>query len=391
MRRVLIVAEISIALVLVCTASTFAAACAAFTSRPVGWTTSGLFHGIFILPWDPYSKEGDRGRRFVEEIERDFAAIPGVERAALASLSPLWGSWGQQTFVEEGVPPPEAGRAPMAAGLAVTNDFFATLEIPLIRGRTFSSSDRFDSPRVAVINRALADTLWPGADPLGKRIRYTLGTESFEIVGVVGDIEFGGEAGRPETRLQIYQPAAQTLALVECVLLRTAGDPARYTDTVRRIIAAKDADVTLAWAGTAHSQMRNSNRYFDTIAGNLVVFAVVALFIAVIGIYGVIANLTAMSVRAIAVRMALGALYSDIMRLILGHGMRLVLAGLLVGTALTYGLMRLLGHYVSGLHQPGAWVIAAGMAALAAAGLLACWLPAHRAARVDPLIALRGE
>jgi predicted permease len=398
-RRLLIVAEIAIALLLVSTSAVFAVACASLTQRRLGWSTDHLHQSTVFLPFSPYVRDetgqdtSKVGHRFVADLQRDLAALPGVTRAAIASMSPLWGFFGQAGFVIDGRALPEPGREPTACSNDVSPGYFATIEAPLLRGRDFTPDDRADRPLVAIINQTLATALWPGQDPLGQRLRLAADREFAEIVGIVGDLDYGSQYERSATRFQIYFPLAQRTAGArpEFLLLRTRDAPSDYTDAVRRTVAALDPDLALTQAGSVRQRMRQGNRFFDTIAGNLVAFATVALLIAAIGIYGVIANLTAMRLHSIAIRVALGAAYGDIMRMILGHGLRLVGAGLLAGCALTYALVRVLAAQIPGMGLPGVWIIAVGMFLLAAVGLLACWLPAHRAARVDPLVALRDE
>lgn len=392
-RRVLIVAEIAIALMLVSTASVFASACASLTHRRLGWNAAQLYHAATSLPWDPYAKNIEQGRRLVDNLQRDLTALPGVSHAAIANYSPLWGFYGQTGFVVDGRAVPDPGREPNAYACDISLDYFATLEIPLLRGRDFTTADHADHTRVAIVNRALANSLWPDTDPIGQRLRLVGDQDFAEIVGIVGDTAYAWGYERPPTRFQVYFPLAQRQAGAhpQVLLLRTRDDPASYADAVRRTVAALDPDLALTQTGALPTLMRQGNRLFDTIAGNLVVFALVALLIAAIGIYGVIANLTAMRLHSIAIRVALGAVYRDIMRMILGNGLRLVGAGLLAGCALTYALIRVLATQIPGMDFPGAWIIAIGMFLLATVGLLACWLPAHRAARVDPLIALREE
>lgn len=398
-RRVLITTEIGIALLLVSTAAIFAAACISSTRRQLGWNTDHLLETTVFLPFAPYvrdetGRDTNRiGHRFVAEVQRDLAALPGIADAAVAANSPLWGFGGQTGFITDDHPLPAPGREPSACSNFVSPGFPATLQIPLQRGRDFTSDDRDGSPLVALVNQSLAASLWPGTDPIGKRLRLTTDAEYAQIVGVVGDIRYGWEYWRQATPFQIYFPLAQRVvgSRPQTLLLRTRDEPTNHIAAVRRVVAALDPDLALTAPDSMRAHLRRGNRFFDTIAGNLAAFALIALLIAAIGLYGVIANLTAMRMHSIAIRVALGAVYRDIMRMILGQGLRLVGIGLLAGSACTYALVRLLATQIPGLNFPGAWVIAVAMFLLAAIGLLACWLPAHRAARDDPLAALREE
>lgn len=398
-RRVLITTEIGIALLLVSTAAVFAAACISSARRHLGWNSDHLLEATVFLPYSPYVRdETDQetnkvGHRFVAEAQRDLATLPGVVGAAVAANSPLWGFGGQTGFITDSHPLPAPGREPSACANFVSPGFLATLQIPLRRGRDFTPDDRDDSPLVALVNQSLASALWPGESPLGKRLRLTTDPEHAEIVGVVGDIRYGWEYGQRSTRFQIYFPLAQRSvgARPQALFLRTRDEPTNHVGAVRRVVAALDPDLAVTSADSMRAHLRRGSRYFDTIAGNLVTFALIALLLAAIGLYGVIANLTAMRMHSIAIRVALGAVYRDIMRLMLGQGLRLVGVGLIAGGACTCVLVRLLAARIPGMDFPGAWVIAAAMFLLAAVGLLACWLPAHRAARGDPLDALREE
>ncbi len=392
-RRTLVVAEVAIALTLFCTAAVFATACSTLTRRERGWNTDHVFHAVVFLPWEPYGRDLATFRKFCAQLPRDLAALPGVAHAALSDVSPLWGYIKQTGIVVEGRPPPAPGSEPLTCFSFVSPEYFATLEAPLRQGRAFTDGDRDDRPRVAIVNRALAAACWPGRDPIGQHLRLAAETDFAEVVGVAGDLDYAFGYEKQATSFQVYFPLTQRRPQSHhCVmLLRTRDDPAGYLERVRRVVARHDPDLALIQTGTIPALLRQNNRFFDMVAGNLVVFAGIALFIAALGIYGVISNLAALRLRSLAIRAALGAAYGDLMRLILGHGLRLVGTGLLLGAAVTIGLVHVLVSRIPGMSFPGLWMVVIGLVVLGAIGLLACWLPAHRAARVDPLVVLRGE
>src|SRR5262245_37544528 len=354
-------------------------------------------HALTFAVTIPRARHDDAAaRRTLEAIEDRLAATPGVEIAGaisclpLASDEPLWG------FNIEGRPQPASGDW-QARYLTATPQVFHALGIPLKRGRLLAKSDVREGPPVAVINETAARLLWPGADPIGRTIRYYWQNPnpSIQIVGIVGDVRSHG-ASEPAPPV-VYVPLAQSWKLpaymgrFSTFVIRTRGNPADIAASARAAVASIDPGLPLAdlrplseVVSAASGQPR-----FTTLVMSF--FASIAFFLAALGLYGILAYSVEQRVREIGVRVALGADKREIFRLIIGAGMRLALVGAAVGVPSALALTRLMGGMLSGVSSadPVTYIFVVGMLLISA--LLASYLPARRATRVDPIIALRAE
>jgi putative ABC transport system permease protein len=341
--------------------------------------------------------------RTLEAIEDRLAATPGVEIAGAISALPLATRAPHLAFKIEGRPEPPPGERPWHARyLTVTPQLFHTLGISLKRGRLLAKSDVAGRPTVAVINETAARLYWSGDDPIGKTIRYYPPEmyPSIQIVGIVGDVRSDG-ASEPAPPA-IYVPLAQFLDRAQVLdrfttfVIRTTGNPADIAASARAAVASIDAGLPLAdlrpmseIVSTASGQPR-----FTTLVMSF--FASIAFFLAALGLYGILAYSVEQRVREIGVRVALGADKPEIFRLIIGHGMRLALVGVAIGVPSALALTRLMGEMLSGVSRAGVsksdpltYIAVVGMLVISA--LLASYLPARRATRVDPIVALRAE
>ena len=304
---------------------------------------------------------------------------------------PLSGDFNSFSFELEDRPAPPPGAEPYAETRAVTPGFFRTFGMSVLRGRGITARDRSDSQPVIVINHAMARKFWPDADPLGRRIE--IWDRSWEIVGIVSDVrEFGLDQAIPAT---IYFPHEQTTQLwmrvYSSLLVRTAGDPLSIAPAVRRVIGTIDSTIPVselrpmsAVIGRTLAQPR-----FRTLL--LGAFAVVALLLGVVGIYGVVSYGVQEQLPEIGVRMTLGARTSEVMRLVIGQGLRPVLIGLGIGVVGALAASEMLDRLLFGITTTDSLTFAGAPLLLALAALLALWIPARRAARVDPLRVLRTE
>jgi predicted permease len=273
-----------------------------------------------------------------------------------------------------------------------TPEYFRTLGMRILRGRVFSRSDTPESQPVLIVNEALARQVWPGEDAIGKRLVVdysTTGTYPYEVVGVVGDIRFHGL--RNEPRAEIYLPHAQRSYLIMNMAVRTAGEPRALIPEVHRVLRELDPgkpahSVTPLEDLLARTLARD--RFAMLLLGGL---AATALFLATLGIYGTLAQRAEQRVREFGIRMALGAARGDIVELIAGQGLRLTLAGVAVGLLGAAWLTRLLETMLFSVGPSDPLTFAAVVGLLGAAALVACALPALRASRTDPAIALRHE
>jgi predicted permease len=335
-----------------------------------------------------------RAREFHRALLERLAALPGVEHAALGVNLPLYSldtRAGTARFVVEGQPEPESGREATTEVDVVSRDFFATLRIPFRQGETFASGLKPDDPPVAIVNAAFAQRMWPGQNPLGRRVRFASGDQWLQVVGVVGDVRMAVRLDAPETRLQLYRPLVQEPHRYFAIAVRAAVPPETLASAVRHAVAALDPDLPVARSGAVRATVERGMSNLDLVIVNLGISAGMGLLIAAVGLFGVISQLAIQRTRDIGVRIALGAGYRDIMRLILGEGVQLLGLGIATGVPLFLVVNRLLHGALPEVALPGWWLLAANVLVLAFAMLAACFLPAHRATRVDPVEALRAE
>jgi predicted permease len=345
----------------------------------------------FDLNWSRYNQQ--QGWSFAERLFEKVQSQPGVLSAAVSTSFPLdpdsagMNGW-SQTFQIEGAVQSDAETPPMAAMRGATPDYFRTLGIPLVSGRTFRESDNLDALPVAVISRALAHGRWSQQDPIGRRVSFDEGRTWITIAGVVGDVkEYGLNHAAPE---QFYRPLAQ-LQMPAAILVRTAGDPEALSNQVRRDILDLDPQTAITLAKTLDEVRADSVSPPRTTARLLGSFAGLALIIAVTGIGSMLALAVRQRAREIGIRMALGATPRDVQRVIIRQGMALVAIGMAFGLA---GAVALTGALKALLFEVKPTDLATYVlvsAVLSGAALLASYLPARRAARIDPQAALRCE
>ena len=333
----------------------------------------------------------DAKPEFYEQLLARVAALPGVEAAGLGSTAPLLGHASMTSMEIEGRGGGEAG-----VGLhSVSPGYFEALRIPLVRGRVFTERDRAGAPRVALINQTAAAQLFPGEDPLGQRIKpsmtpeYETDEKSVEIVGVVGDARYGRLEGAVEP--DIYLPAWQPTDAAQTLVLRASADPAGVVSAVRREVLSLDKNVPLASVrtmGARVSEVTSRARFITLLLG---VFAGLALLLAAVGIYGVVAYTVTARSREVGIRIALGARAGDVLRLVLLDGLPLVAAGLAAGLLAAWAAARVLRSQLYEVSASDPLVFAGVTALLAGVALLASLVPARRATKVDPVTVLRAE
>jgi putative ABC transport system permease protein len=325
-------------------------------------------------------------------IAERVRAVPGVAQVSLTVDVPLDGSSSAQFYAAEGQPAVNAQNVPRTYVHRVTPDFFATLRIPLLSGRPFTEQDASPSSTAVIVSERVVKRFWPGQDPIGKRIKMGQLSSSapwLSIVGVVGDVKYRGLPENPTADPDMYFPFLdrnQQLSLV----IRTSVAPDTLTAPVRAAIRELNSSIPVYNVATMDEligRQTSRSRFTMWLMG---VFAAIALLLSAIGIYGVMSYLVTERTREIGIRIALGAQAAEILRLIVGHGARLIAAGLLIGAAVSVALQRLITGLLFGV---GSTDVSAGFAValLAAVALIACSVPAWRATRVDPLAALRHE
>lgn len=340
------------------------------------------------LPRVKYPKPEQRAA-FCSQLLQKLSALPGVVAVGVSHVLPMQDDY-VLSFDIKGRPPAKPGETPSANYYAVTPDYFKAMGIPLLRGRTFTDRDVKDAPRVALISDSFARRYFPNEDPLGQWIHMSTGPESDrEIVGIVGDVKQYGLAST--TTAQMYEPYLQASFSFINIVLRTTNDPLGLSGAVRSQVLAVDPEQPVS------SIMDLDRVVADSVARSrfsvvlLAVFSAIALVLSAVGIYGVMAYAVTQRTHEMGIRLALGAQPTDVMKLVVLHGMAINSVGLGIGLAAAFALTRLLSSLLFGVkaYDPFTFVGVALLVTLVS--LLACYVPARRAMRVDPIVALRYE
>ncbi len=397
LRKALIVSELALALLLMTGAGFFVRGTQRLASSDMGWRPDGLTTASMSLPFSANYLTDAQCGAFFDKLSGKLAALPGMQQATISVYLPVTGFWRTSGIAVQGRPAPAHGKEPLVYYNSETPGNISNLGLHMIRGRDFTLADRADSRPVAIINDTLARDLWPGENPVGKRIADA-GAKTptwLEIVGVVSDMHSTLELVRaPDTQFQVHLPLAQTpnqYAHWFNLAIRSSAPPQTVAAAIRAAVQQIDPDQPVYDILSARESMRQVTGGFGMTGKMLGIFALVGLALSAVGIFGVIANLVAQRTSEIGIRMALGAQAQDVLWLVLGQGVRLAAAGTAIGLACSWGLIRLLNSILPAL--PGADPLTIGCVAalLGAVALLASWLPARRATRIDPIIALRAE
>ncbi len=391
LRHTLIVIEVALALTLLAGAGFFLRGLDQVLHRELGWKTESILIASINLRGDNY-KADHASTDFYDRLSERLVALPGVEHVAISSSLPIWGFDSSTNIVAEGKPEPAKGQAPLAQLAMVRPGFFATFDIPLLQGRDFDSTDHKDTPEVVIINEAMAHALWPGEDAVGKRIGdpTPFMDEPAIVVGIVGNLR-PASIGKPDTHFQMFFPIAQHPINYAAIALRTTVAPESMTRQLRETIAELDPDQAAYRINTLDNTIEQSLASIGTAAWVLLSFALLGVLLAAIGIYGVIANSVAQRTNEIGIRLALGSQVSGIFKLILGNGLRLTSIGILFGLGGAYGLARLLRAISPDIAGANLGITIAVTLLLLLVSIVACYLPARRATKVNPIEALRAE
>ena len=351
-----------------------------FDAANVLTTRSNLAYGKYDSP--------EKTSAFWRQLQERLTALPGIEAVGMVTELPLSGQPNDAPFTVEGRPPVQPNQQYGADFRRVNQDYLRSMRIPLLRGRGFTYQDVRQNAKVVLISEALASGVFPNEEPLGKRLLLGMNERTpFEIIGVVGDIRHRALEAAPFATM--YLPMLDTGWMN--LTIRVAGDPLNLAAAVRREAQAIDPDQPIAAVRTMEQVLGESvaaPRYRTWLLG---LFAAVALLLAAIGIYGVIAYTTAQRTHELGVRIALGAQSKDVLKLVIGQGIKLALAGVLLGLGGALALTRLVRTLLFGVSATDPLTFAVIALLLTVVALVACWIPARRATKVDPMVALRYE
>jgi putative ABC transport system permease protein len=382
-----VVAEIALALVLLISAGLLIKAAIRLQTADLGFDPNNTLTLRISLPETQYP-DSMKTAAFHEEFLRRLRGIPGVQTAAATTNLPMDGGTGTSYWID-GEPKPEEGKAPASQYRGTTPGYFATMRIPLVRGRDFTEQDRIDAPLVALVNEAFVRRHWKGdaSRAIGRRI--VVSDRPREIVGVVKDArDFGPD---DDTPVMFYIPTLQRGHRNLSYAIRSLREPGGLADAARAELAAIDASLPAYSVRTMREILREDQQGAMIMPRLLTAFGAIALFLAVIGVYGVMAYTVSQRTQEVGIRMALGAQREDILRMVVRQGLTLAGLGLGIGLLLSFGATRGLSVFLLGVSAFDPTVFVGVTAALGAAALAASWGPARRAMKVDPLVALRYD
>lgn len=391
LRSVLVVSEIALTLVLLVCAGLLIRTVMRLGNVDPGFNSRNILAMNIGLPAIKYPSP-ENVITFNHQLTERLSALPGVSAAGTTSVLPLSGNFDGRGLVVEDQPKPRGEE--ITVDLYVTTPgYLQAMEITTLKGRPIVEEDTADSPRIALISKTMAAQLWPNQDPVGKRIKFPGNDRNPQpwrtVVGVVGDVAQYALDKKPP--MQIYLPHTQFPTSFNTIVVKTQTDPTAMISAIRREILAVDKDQAV-FKVTTLEQLRGDSilvrRFFMLL---LLVFAALALILAAVGIYGVMSYVASQRTHEIGIRMALGAQTNDVLKLLIGNGMALALIGVVAGLAGAFALTRVMAGLLFGVSATDAVTLVIVSTGLIAVALLACYIPARRATRIDPLAALRYE
>ena len=387
-RSAFVVAQVALSLLLLVSAGLLIRSFDKLLRVDVGFKTERLLSLEYRLPRNKY-KEPTAQWNFHRQVVERLQEIPGVQSASLVRGLPFSGNGGTTTIVLPDREPPPKGMEPEVMFNTAMPTYFETIGIPLLKGRLFGNQDQANTPPVVVINQTMAQRFWSNQDPLGKQIKLAEDGSLVTVVGVVGDAKhyWLEEQQKP----QMYDAYSQDPGIFATAVIRTTVEPLSLTEPVRQAVWKVDADQPMWKIRTVEFLVNRSTADRKFLMALMGIFASLALVLTIIGLYGVISYLVNQRTQEIGIRMALGAQMRDIMRMVLKQGMVLVLTGVALGLAAAWILTRLMSRLLYQVSATDPLTFAAIASLLVTVALLACYIPARRATKVDPLVALRYE
>src|SRR5215207_1931821 len=392
LRSTLVVGEVALALMLLVGTGLMVRSFIGLIDRDQGYRVDKALTMELTLPPARYKADAEISRFYTTLVDR-IRELPGVASAGVTSSPPPAWNDNSTRFILEGEAKPQRGDPAHRERLRVVSDgYFATMGIPVTRGRDFTRSDVKQTPSVAVASAAFAKKYWPGQDPIGKRFS-ALADSMFltTVIGVVGDARHNPNTGREPLSPIAYVPLTQNPWNTLSLVVRTKGEPSTVNAEVQRVIGSIDPVLAAGDVMTLDHMLSASLSPQSITAGMLSVFAGIALLLAVIGIYGVMSYSVTQRTHEIGIRMALGAQQGDVVRRVLRHGFQLATLGIVIGTGAFMGLTSQMKTVLHEISPTDPLTFSAVAVLLAAVALLGSWLPARRAASVDPVVALRDS
>ena len=391
-RQCLIVGQFALAMILLAGAGVFLRGLDELNNRRSGWTSEQLVTGSITLPVGTYG-DTEKITAFQRLSLNRFAALPGAATVSLSAFTPFF-DWSEiRKFIVEGRERPQAGREPAALVNTVSPHYFDTYRTRVLSGRAFNERDTVNSTRVFLVSQTTAKGLFGDQNPVGRRIAHLDGADLHwgEIVGVVGDVQSISPDGNPVV-FQIYQPMAQEPRRQFELAVRAAGvAPISLVDAIRSTVTALDPDLPVTDLQPADATIRRFNYQLGVLRDMLAAFGILGLALAALGIYGVIARTMVQRTSEFAIRLALGASARDITRLVLSSGVTQALLGSAIGLIGAIGITRVLASAYPGIRANNPVILVGTTVLLVTIALLACWLPARRAGKIDAMQALRAE
>src|SRR5215813_676901 len=390
LRSFLVVFEFALSLVLLVGAGLLTRSFLSLLRTDPGFNPDHVLTMNLVLPGLKYKDQPQRAAFYSDLVQR-VKAYPGVESAAVVNYLPLGGSNSSDEYLIEGEPKPAPGQENVGRYRVASPDYFRTMGISIVRGRGFTDQDKAGAPPVVMVNEAFVRKHWPSQDPIGKRIRFYGSLEEapwMEVVGVIADVKH--ELDLPVTP-EYYLPHAQNPWNAMVLVARTSVQPSALASALRQQVLAIDKDQPVFDVKTMQEVRSISVAVYSFSSVMLGIFAFVALLLASIGIYGVMAFAVTQRTQEIGIRIALGARSADVLKLVVTHGMKLALFGMVLGLGGSWALTRFMEKLLVGVQTTDVLTFSLVSVCLLVTAFAACYVPARRATKVDPLVALRYE
>ncbi len=387
-RSVFVIAQIALSLLLLIFGGLLIRSFDKLLQVNPGFKPEKLLTLEYRLPRNKYS-QSEAQWNFHRQVVARVAQVPGVTSASLVRGLPFSGNGGTSAVIFPDRDLPQKGKEPQVQFNTAMPDYFATMGIPFIGGRLFDDRDQLNTPPVFLINQTMARRYWPNQDPIGKQIKMVEGDVTGTVIGIVGDAKhyFLEEEARP----QMYAAYSQQPGIFATLVVRTSGEPMSLAEPIRQAVWKVDNDQPMWKIRTVEFLLDRGVADKRFVMALMSIFAALALVLAVIGLYGVLSYMVRQRTQEIGVRMALGAQSRDILGMVLRNGMRLVLIGVALGLVAAWTLTRLMGNLLYGVSATDAFTFTALALLMIVVALVACYVPAQRATKVDPMVALRYE